>query len=325
MTTVRPTAGDRIRHIGSRYALIGVWILMAAFFALMVPDRFLSVSAFQTIFGSQSVLVFLALAAMTTIIVGEFDLSFASVMGLAATTIGVLAGSVGLPIAVACLIAVGIAIVCGIVNAIFIVLIGLKPIIVTLGMGTLLVGVATAISSQTTVGVNDPAFAQLTLWRPFGGLPISFFYGLLVVLAFAYVLSFTPLGRHMVFVGANREVARLAGIHVNRIRFGSYVVAAAFAGVAGILLMSSIGGYDSLSAPTYLLPALAAVFLGTAVVSPGNENPIGTWIGIYFLATGIVGLQLLGFSGWISDVFYGGGLILAVAITHIVRTRTTTI
>ena len=75
---------------------------------------------------------------------------------------------------------------------------------------------------------------------------------------------------------------------------------------------------------TYLLPALAAVFLGTAVVQPGMFNPIGTIIAIYFLTTGIFGLQLLGFSGWIQNVFYGAGLVVAVTLAKVVRDRSTT-
>jgi hypothetical protein len=66
------------------------------------------------------------------------------------------------------------------------------------------------------------------------------------------------------------------------------------------------GGFDPTASPSYLLPALAAVFLGTAVVVPGQFNPLGTLIGIYFLETGIIGLQLLGYSGRVQDAFYGG-------------------
>jgi ribose/xylose/arabinose/galactoside ABC-type transport system permease subunit len=71
----------------------------------------------------------------------------------------------------------------------------------------------------------------------------------------------------------------------------------------------------------YLLPALAAVFLGTAIVSPGQFNPMGTFFGIFFLETGVLGLQLLGYAGWAQDAFYGAGLVLAVTIASLVRRR----
>lgn len=67
----------------------------------------------------------------------------------------------------------------------------------------------------------------------------------------------------------------------------------------------------------------AAVFLGTAIIQPGRLNPIGTWIGVYFLYTGILGLEDLGLQQWVSDVFYGGALVVAVTISTLLRRRTT--
>lgn len=75
-----------------------------------------------------------------------------------------------------------------------------------------------------------------------------------------------------------------------------------------------MGGFDPTASPSYLLPAMAAVFLGTAVVAPGQFNPIGTLIGIYFLEMGIIGLQILGYSGWVQEAFYGVGPVAAVTI-----------
>jgi len=66
----------------------------------------------------------------------------------------------------------------------------------------------------------------------------------------------------------------------------------------------------------------ASVFLGTAIIEPGRFNPLGTWVGIYFLSTGILGLQLLGLQAWVSPVFYGGVLVIAVTISTLLRKRT---
>jgi hypothetical protein len=64
--------------------------------------------------------------------------------------------------------------------------------------------------------------------------------------------------------------------------------------------------HDRESSDSYLLPVFVAVFLGTAIIQPGRFNPIGTWIGVYFLYRGILGLEDLGLQQWVSDVFYGG-------------------
>jgi ribose transport system permease protein len=143
----------------------------------------------------------------------------------------------------------------------------------------------------------------------------------ILAIVFAYVMYLTPFGRNVAFVGANRDVARLAGINVNRIRAASYVVDSVIAGFAGVILVASAGGFDPTASSTYLLPALAAVFLGTAMVIPGQFNPIGTLLGIYFLETGVLGLQLLGYSGWVQDAFYGAGLVIAVTLATVARER----
>jgi ribose transport system permease protein len=309
-----------LHHVASRYALIVVWGLMALYFYVQVPDTFGTHGTFSSIFGSQQVLVFLAMSALITLAVGEFDLSVAAVMGLTATTIPVLAGVHGMNIWLACLIGVAAAVVAGAVNAFFVVVMDVSSFVVTLGTGTLLTGIAQFISGTNIVSVNNPGLASFAT-KDVLGMPISFYYGLALALFLAYLLSWTPIGRSMVFVGANREVARLAGIRVQRIRFGAYVAGGLLAGLAGLLLVATVGGFDSASSASYLLPALAAVFLGTAVVQPGAFNPIGTMVAIYFLTTGIFGLQLLGYQGWIQNAFYGAGLVVAVTLAKVVRDR----
>lgn len=325
---VSPASGSRSRgrwagrDLAARYGLVGVWAVMAAVYAALIPDVFLSRGTLQTIFGSQSTLVFLCMAAVAVFVVGEFDLSIASIMGLSATLVGVIAVNWGYSEQVAVLIALLAGVLCGVVNGFIIVHLGIDPIVVTLGMSVLLLGVAQWVSDLvTTSGLSDD-LALVASYNVAGlGLPISFYYGIVVAVAFAIVLGYTPLGRHMNFVGANREVARLSGIRVQRIRFGAYVFSGLSSGVAGVLLAAAVGGFDSSTSGTYLLPALAATFLGTAVVQPGKFNPVGTLVTIYFLVTGIVGLQLLGFTGWVSNVFYGAALVVAITVSTVARNR----
>jgi len=308
--------------VPQRYAVVGIWGLMIIAFGVAEPDLFLRRGTFQTIFGSQQALVFLALALVVTFAVGEFDLSVPSILGISATLVPALnvehRWGIGLAIAGAFLV----ALLAGAVNATVIVLFGVDPIVTTLGMSTLLIGIALWLSHLTTVGGLSPDLARIAV-TSWGGLPVSFYYGIVLAAAIAYVMARTPLGRHMTFVGSNREVARLAGISVRRIRFGSYLASAAISGVGGIILVCGIGGFDPNSSATYLLPSFAAAFLSTAVVVPGRFNPVGALIAIYFLETGIVGLQLLGYSGWISNVFFGAALIIAVTISTFLRRRTT--
>ena len=77
------------------------------------------------------------------------------------------------------------------------------------------------------------------------------------------------------------------------------------------------GGADPSSGESFLLPAFAAAFLGATSIFPGRFNPWGSIIAVYFLVTGVTGLQLLGAASFVQQLFYGGGLILAVAVSRL--------
>jgi ribose transport system permease protein len=305
-----------------RYALLGVWLVVALVYVAAKSNLFLTSGTFQAIFGSQQAYVFLGMAAVVTLSVGEFDLSIASNMGLGAILVAVLVVQHGWSPLAAVIFALAACSGIGFINGVIAVRLGIDAIVTTLGMGTLVLGITEKLSGGSTVAGLSTHLANYANASFLLNLPVSFYYGLALAFFLAYVMRFTPLGRHMAFVGANREVARLAGVRVARIRIGAYIVAGFLSGLGGVLLSLGNGGFDPTSAPTYLLPAFAATFLGTAAIRPGRFNPLGTMVAIYFLVTGITGLQLLGYTGWVSDVFYGAALIIAVVISTVARRRT---
>ena len=316
-TTARPSLG----HLGSRFAAVGFWLALAVLYAALRPDTFLTTGTFQTIFGSQQALVFLCAALLCTIIVGEFvDMSVASNFGFAAVLVAVLNVNEHWNVWAAAAAAIAVSTLVGLVNGWLTVRLGVNTIVVTLGMGTFLLGLGLWITHLTPVSGLPAGFAQIALYTV-GGLPIGFYEGLVLMLAFAYVMKFTPLGRNMRFVGANREVSRLAGVRVNRLRLGAFTVAGLIAGAGGVIAAAATGGFDATVSQSYLLPVFAATFLGTAMLEPGSFNPLGTLLAVYFLATGILGLQLLGAAGWVSSVFYGGVLVVAVTISTLLHRK----
>lgn len=305
----------------SRFSVIGVWVLLIVLYGALEPSTFLTGGTFKTIFSSQQALMFLAAALLCTIIVGEFvDMSVAYNYGLAAILVSVLNITDHWNIWLAVIAALVASTAVGAVNGWLVVKVGVNTIVVTLGMGTFLLGMAMWAADLQPVSGLPSWFANVSLYN-LGGLPVGFYEGLVLLLLFAYVMRFTPLGRNMRFVGANREVSRLAGIRVTRIRFGAFVVAGLIAGLGGVLSAAATGGFDPSVSQSYLLPIFAATFLGTAVFEPGRFNPLGALVAVFFLETGIVGLQELGLAGWVSDVFYGGVLVVAVTISTILHRR----
>jgi len=91
-------------------------------------------------------------------------------------------------------------------------------------------------------------------------------------------------------------------------------------GVMTSLLVRAVLPWD-FSFWSFLLPAFAAAFLGSTTITPGRFNPWGTFIAVYFLATGITGLAILGVQTWVQNVFYGGALVIAVSASQVVKER----
>jgi len=136
-----------------------------------------------------------------------------------------------------------------------------------------------------------------------------------------FIFSKTPLGQRLLFVGRGRAVSKLNGISVDRVRVGALVTSATIAGLAGVVYVGTLGGADPSSGLSFLLPAFAAAFLGATAVMPGRFNPIGTFVAVYFLVSGITGLQQLGLQSYVQQLFYGGALIIAVALARLSRKR----
>jgi len=315
----RPPVRRLLGDLSYRYALLLAWIAVIAVFGVLRPETFLTAANFQTIFGSQAVLLILTLALIVPLTAGEFDLSVAGMLGLSLVLVGWLNVNQGWPIvlAVAAALLAGVAV--GLINAFFVVGIGLESIVVTLGMGTLLTGVSVGVNNETIGGISqglvDLARADIL------GIQAAFWFGVVLTVVAWYVYAHTPLGRYLYFVGAGREVARLTGLRVEAMRLGSLVVSGFTAALAGVVLAGILGAADPNVGPSYLLPAFAAAFLGATAVNPGRFNPWGSFIAVYFLVTGITGLQLLGLVGWIEQVFYGASLVLAVTFSRLVGRR----
>jgi ribose transport system permease protein len=122
-------------------------------------------------------------------------------------------------------------------------------------------------------------------------------------------------------IGQSREVARLSGVRVNRQRSWAFILAAGIAGTAGIAYAATNGTVDPTAGSALILPAYAAVFLGTTAIRPGRINALGSLIAVYFLATGTAGLELLGTQSYIQQIFYGAALVAAVTIPKANRDR----
>lgn len=304
-----------------QFGLLLAWLLVIVAFGIARPDTFLSWANFSTIFGSQAVLVIVTLGLIIPLTAGDFDLSIASVLVFSSMLVAVLNVQLGWPIGLAIAAALVGGIAVGAVNGAIILYFRIHSLIVTLGMGSFLHGVTLWFSDSQTISGIDIALVRAVIINRFLGIPWSFYYGIIVALLVWYVFTYTAAGQRLLFVGRGREVSRLSGIRVGRVRFGAFLASAALGALAGVLYAGTTGAADPSSGLTYLLPAFAAAFLGATTITPGRFNAPGSVIAVYFLVTGINGLSILGIRTFVQDLFYGGALILAVALSQLVRGR----
>jgi ribose transport system permease protein len=300
-------------------ALPLAWVVLFIIFAALNPDRFLSMGNISNILGSQSILFMLALAALLPSMVGDIDLSLGSIGGLSAILVAVLNVQQGVPIGLACLIAILAGALCGAANALFVVRFKTEPFIMTLGTGTFFGGLVFWIANSTTIVGVSTSLSDWTYIRVIAGVPIQFYYCLLMMLVIWYVATYTPLGVRALFVGQSRDVAALSGIKSDRIRWGAFVLAGVIAALGGILYVGTTGSAGPSSVGSFLLPAYAAIFLGATSIQPGRFNALGTGVAVLFLATGVAGLQLLGAQDYAQQLFYGGALVAAVTLSRYLR------
>lgn len=304
-----------------RYGLLIAWAVLTAIFAVLRPDTFLSWGNLSTMLGSQAVLVIVALGLTLSLTVNEFDLSIANVLVASAMVTALLNVQAHWPIGLAVLVGLLLGLVVGLINGFFIVRLNINSLIVTLGVGSVLQGLLLWVSQSTTVSGIDNSLVNAVIIQRLFGIPMAFYYALALCLILWYIFNFTAVGRRMLFVGRNREVAQLSGIAVNRVRWITMMVSSLLGAFAGIVYAGTRGAADPTSGLSFMLPGFAAAFLGSTTITPGRFNPIGTIISVYFLVTGITGLLLLGAPTFVQDLFYGGALLLAVSISQLLRRR----
>jgi len=308
-------------ELAERFGLIAAWVLLIAVLGWFKPDQMFAWNSYAVMFGSYAMIVVLTLGLMIPLTTGDFDLSVASTMALAAMLIAVLNVRMGWSIEGAIVMALLAGAAVGALNAFFVLWLGIHSLIVTLGTGYFINGVVLWISGSNVISGISMDLVNVVILTRFLGIPLAFWYAVILSAVIWYVFQHTALGRRLLFVGRGREVARLSGVNVTRVRAGALIAAGVIAALAGVLYTGMRGSSDPSSALSFLLPAFAAAFLGSTTLYPGRFNAPGALVAVYFLSTGVMGLNFLGAQSFVQNLFYGGGLVLAVSISQLIRKR----
>lgn len=284
-------------------------------------DIFTSEANLRQVLSNQSVTGLIALAMIMPLVAGYFDLSVAAIAGLSSVTTAALMGTHDWPVWAAIVGALLVGAIAGALNGFLVAVIKLNGFIVTLGTYILIGGLLSWYTQGQTIAEGIPesfgTWGSLT-WL---GVPRPFWLLIVVGAAVWYLMMHVPFGRYLESIGSNERGARLVGIRVDRTIFLSFVSSGLLAGVAGVLLTSRSSSADPTSGSAYLFPALAAVFLGATTIRPGRYNVWGTVIGVFFVAVAVNGFTLLGADSWVTPVFNGASLVMAVLVSTLFARR----
>lgn len=305
--------------IVSKYGTLIAMAIMIVIFASMVPNGiFLTTNNLLNIINQSALTAIIASGLTMVLVVGEFDLSIGYAASLAGILVTGLMAKQGLPMPLAILATLLIGGAVGSANGLLVTKARVNAVVATLGLGTVLVGLAYGYTAGSPIVQVPQAFAQLTLGRILG-IQTPIWFMAIVLGALWVLLNRTPLGQRLQAVGANTEAARLAGVRVDRTKIAAFAIAGVCAAITGVLLASLLGSGTVSAADGYLMDSFAAVFIGSATLRDGRFHIVGTLVGVLIVNIGFNGLSLLGTPTFWQYVFKGGILVLAVALSTIAR------
>ncbi|SMF12375.1 ribose transport system permease protein [Tistlia consotensis] len=227
-------------------------------------------------------LAILALGQGTVILTGGLDLSVPWTIGLCGILLaGLVKGSdVALLYALPAVLLV--AVLVGLVNGLGIVVLGLSPIVMTLAMNGILQGLALIYSGGTPDGFSSPLLRWFMTAKLVGITPVVFFVAAFVVFA-VLLLGRTAFGRRVYGIGNGQRVARLSGVNVDWTLVGVYVLSALCSCLVGVLLTGFSGQASLGMGDDYLLPSIAVVVVGGALITGGRGHYLGMLGGVLLL------------------------------------------
>jgi ribose/xylose/arabinose/galactoside ABC-type transport system permease subunit len=303
--------------------LLGLALVLLLFGLLIGPQFFRGANL--ELMARQAAIVCVAALGMTMVIVsGGIDLSVGSIIALS-TVVTALLLRADVPPLAAAFGAVAVAAVCGVLNGVLITTLRVVPFIVTLGTMLLVRGAAKGVADERRIEAPFTWINELLRTTADDRgliLPWGIWIAIALALLVAGVLNYTRFGRHLFAMGSNERTARLCGIRVSQRKVVVYTVAAALAGLAGVLEFSRLSVGDPTVAVGLELDVIAAVIIGGGSLAGGRGTVTGTLAGAGIMTVIQIGCSQQGLPNWVQQIVTGSIIVFAVGLDHWRRTAT---
>ena len=293
---VDPRTGQTVNNFWNSYTLIQA-ATDASFFAIM------------------------AIGATMVIISGGIDLSVGSIYALAGVSMALLLRALG-PMSpttttlVGLGTALGVGLLCGLLNGALVVGLRVHPFIITLGTMWVLRGIAFVATSAVSILVPSPLtrVVKLTLGLGGGLYPVPMLSMIVCTVIGSIYLTRTVMGRHVFAFGGNIEASRFAGLSLRRIQIGVFAVAGATAGFAAFLGAAFYGSTSSGDAQGYELYVIASAVVGGASLIGGKGSALGAMLGAVLIVLIRQSIRTLHFDQNYEWIVIGCAIVAAVVV-----------
>lgn len=310
---------ERIGRHATELVLLGLLVVLFIGVSTLSGGFLTSGNIFQL--ARQMVELSVITCGMAVVIIsGGIDLSIGAQVGLISVTMAVLVLN-GLPLPLAMLAGLAIAVAAGLVNGLLVGIVQIPPLVATLGTGLVYGGAATAMSEGRAVSGFPKDY--LVFGQSFiGPIPAQVFLMIGVVALTAWLMGSTRWGRRVYLVGSSPVAARFAGLKVPQVLASTYVMAALLAYLVAVVLSSRTATARVDLGDGYLLSSISAVVFGGISIMGGRGNVLGAFIGVAIFTVIQNGLGLAGVSVFIQTVVIGTTLLVVLSARAVAeRTR----
>jgi ribose transport system permease protein len=301
------------------------WVLMAAVLGCLaltlLTDTFATERNIFNVTRNFAFVGIMAVGMTAVIITGGIDLSVGSIVVLSAMICG-MSMAAGTAIWLAVPMALGGAMVAGLINGALIAYVGIPPFVVTLGMLSVARSVAMVLSQNKMVYEFGPDQAKL-LWLGGGssfGIPNPLFVLIALAVIVQLLFRWSSWGRYVFAIGGNEQAAHRAGVPVRRVKISVYMVSGLLAGITGVLEVGWLGGVTTNLGQGMELQVIAAAVIGGANLAGGIGSAFGAAVGASLIEVIRNSLILLGISTFWQGTFIGTFIVVAVAFDRLRRT-----
>jgi ribose transport system permease protein len=254
-----------------------------------------------------------SIGATLVILTGGIDLSPGSTVALVTCALAILVKNMGLPLPVGIILVLLLGVGCGFVNGFFSTYGKIPSFIVTLATMSIYRGLAFLITNGTPIFSVSPQLGPL-FYGKFIGIPLPFYYVIILYAIGAIFLRNTIPGRGIYAVGGNESAARLTGIAVNRTRMLAFILAGFSAAIGGVLLTAWLNSGSPNYGAELGLQSIAAAVIGGASLTGGYGSMMATLIGALTVAIVQNGLNLLAVPASWQEITLGIVIVLAVGL-----------